>query len=124
MSNTVSQKAGHKNFLIIAYLLGVVYLFFGIFKLIGASQVVEEFVGLWHFPLWFMYFLGVAQVMGGIGFFVSKLRKPAAFSMALIMIGAIVTNIISLNIGNIILCSLFLILCLLVYQHDFEANTV
>lgn len=120
MSKALLSKAGDKKFLVISYFLGVAHLFFGAIKLVGQTDVTKEFTELWHFPLWFMYFVGVAQLAGGIALFIRQLRMPASLAMALIMIGAIVTNIISGGIANIIICTVVLILCMLVFKHAVE----
>jgi len=98
----------------------VANLIFGITKLIGISSLTKEFTEVWHFPLWFMYFVGVAQVLGGIGLFIRQLRMPASLAMAFIMIGAIVTTIISVQIINVAICLVVLVLCMVVFKHRVE----
>lgn len=120
MSKALKPKVGDKKFQIIAYVLGVAHLIFGATKLIGQADLTKEFTQVWHFPLWFMYFVGVAQVLGGIGLFTRQLRMPASLSMALIMIGAIVTTIISGQIVNVIICLVVLVLCMVVFKHRVE----
>lgn len=120
MSKALETKAGDKKIQIIAYILGVANLIFGITKLIGQADLTKEFTEVWHFPLWFMYFVGVAQVLGGIGLFTRQLRMPASLAMALIMIGAMVTTIISGQIPNVIICFVVLVLCMVVFKHRVE----
>ena len=120
MSKALAPKPGDKKFLIIAYVLGVAHLIFGGTKLAGINELTKEFTEVWHFPLWFMYFVGVAQVLGGIGLFIRQLRMPASLSMALVMVGGIVTTIISGQILNIIICVVVLVLCLLVFKNRVE----
>jgi uncharacterized membrane protein YphA (DoxX/SURF4 family) len=115
MSKALQPKASDKKFKIIAYVLGAAHLIFGATKLIGEASLTKEFTEIWHFPLWFMYFVGVAQVLGGIALFTRKLRMPASFAMALIMIGAIVTTIISGQWINVIICTIVLVLCLITF---------
>lgn len=115
MSKALEPKPGDKKFQIIAYVLGVAHLIFGITKLIGQADLIKEFTGVWNFPLWFMYFVGVAQVLGGIALFTRQLRMPASLAMALIMIGAIITTIISGQILNVIICLVVLVLCLITF---------
>ena len=115
MSKALPPKAGDKKFQIIAYVLGVAHLIFGATKLIGQADLTKEFTELWHFPLWFMYFVGVTQVLGGIALFTRQLRMPASLAMALIMIGAIVTTIISGQIPNVIICVVVMLLCIITF---------
>ncbi|MCI0751926.1 MAG: DoxX family protein [Flammeovirgaceae bacterium] len=120
MSKALPSKPGDKKFLIIAYILGAFHLIFGGTKLIGQTDLTKEFTELWQFPLWFMYFVGVAQVLGGIALFTRQLRMPASLAMAFIMIGAIVTTIISGQAVNVIICTIVLVLCMLVFKHRVE----
>ncbi|CAN5885906.1 hypothetical protein BH11BAC4_BH11BAC4_06620 [soil metagenome] len=120
MSKALEPKPGDKKFQIIAWVLGAANLIFGITKLIGQVDLTKEFTGVWHFPLWFMYFVGVAQVLGGIGLFTRQLRMPASLAMALIMIGAMVTTIISGQIPNVIICFVVLVGCMVVFKHRVE----
>ena len=115
MSKALEAKAGDKKFQIIAYVLGAAHLIFGATKLMGQADLTKEFTEIWHFPLWFMYFVGVAQLLGGIALFTRQLRMPASLAMALIMIGAIATTIISGQIPNVIICVVVLILCLITF---------
>ena len=115
MSKALPPKPGDRKFKIIAYVLGALHLLFGATKLIGQAELTKEFTEIWHFPLWFMYFVGVAQVLGGLALFTRQLRMPASLAMALIMLGAIVTTIISGQIPNIIICMVVLVLCLLTF---------
>lgn len=117
MSKALEAKPGDKKFQILAYVLGAANLIFGITKLIGQVDLIKEFTEIWHFPLWFMYFVGIAQVLGGIGLFTRQLRMPASLAMAFIMIGAIVTTIISGQIPNVIVCFIVLVLCMVVFKH-------
>ena len=115
MSKALEAKTGDQKFQIIAYVLGVAHLIFGATKLTGQSDLTKEFVEIWHFPLWFMHFVGVAQVLGGIALFTRQLRMPASLAMALIMIGAIATTIVSRQIINVTICAVILVLCLITF---------
>ena len=115
MSQASEPKPARKIFQIIAYLLGAANLIFGITKLIGQADLTKEFTEIWHFPIWFMYFVGIAQVLGGIGLFTRQVRMPASLAMALIMIGAIATTIVAGQILNIVICFIVLVLCLITF---------
>ena len=75
---------------ILAYVLGVSHVVFGATKLAAIPTLVEQFRG-WELPPWMMYFVGAAQLMGGVGMFVKQLRLPSSFAMGLVMVGATVT---------------------------------
>lgn len=115
MTKALEPKKDDMKFKIIAYVLGIAHLIFGATKLIGQADLTKEFTELWRFPLWFMYFVGVAQVLGGLALFTRQLRMPASLAMALIMIGAIATTIVSGQWGNVVVCSVVLVLCLITF---------
>lgn len=75
---------------VLAYVLGAAHLVFGATKLLAVPALVEQFQG-WQLPSWMMYFVGVAQLLGGAGLFVRNLRLPSSFAMGLVMLGATVT---------------------------------
>jgi uncharacterized membrane protein YphA (DoxX/SURF4 family) len=43
-------------------------------------------------PVWFLYFVIIAEIFGAIGLFFSKLIIPAASGLAILMVGAIYTH--------------------------------
>jgi uncharacterized membrane protein YphA (DoxX/SURF4 family) len=47
-----------------------------------------------HLPLWFMYFIGAAELAGAIGLWLPKLQKWAVYGLEIIMVGAVVTTVI------------------------------
>ncbi len=47
-----------------------------------------------HLPIWFMYFIGVAELAGVIGLWIRSLQKLASYGLSIILIGAIVTTAI------------------------------
>jgi putative oxidoreductase len=75
---------------IVAVVLGLAHLGFGATKLVAIPTLVDQFRA-WQLPPWMMYFVGVAQVLGGVGLLIRNLRLPSSFAMALVMIGATVT---------------------------------
>ena len=57
----------------------------------------------------------IKLIIGGIALFTRQLRMPASLAMALIMIGAIATTIVSGQIPNVIVCAAVLVLCLITF---------
>lgn len=94
MTTALPASTTDKRMQILAYLLGVAHVIFGVTKLAAVPALVEQFQG-WQLPPWMMYFVGVAQLIGGGGFFVRNLRLPSSFAMGLVMIGATVTVLAS-----------------------------
>ncbi len=115
MSKALEPKSGDRKFQVIAYILGVAHLIFGATKLMGQADLTKEFTEIWHFPLWFMYFVGIAQTLGGIALFTRQLRMPASLAMALIMIGAIATTFISGQWINVVICFVVMFVCIITF---------
>jgi uncharacterized membrane protein YphA (DoxX/SURF4 family) len=90
MTTPLHASTLDKRIQILAYVLGVAHLVFGATKLTAVAPVVAQFHA-WGLPPWMMFFVGVAQMLGGAGFLVRNLRLPASFAMGLVMIGATVT---------------------------------
>lgn len=101
----------------LAYGLGVAHLLFGATKVLAVPTLVEQFQA-WELPGWMMYFVGVAQLLGGIGFFIRNIRLPSSFAMALVMVGATVTVVATgEELVNAPLTVLIAGLCLAVAGH-------
>jgi uncharacterized membrane protein YphA (DoxX/SURF4 family) len=94
MTTALRASKTDQRMQILAYVLGVAHVIFGVTKLAAVPALVEQFRG-WELPLWMMYFVGVAQLLGGIGFFIRNIRLPSSFAMGLVMIGATVTVLAS-----------------------------
>ncbi len=90
MTTALKMNAADKRMQILAYLLGAAHLVFAAPKLLGVAAMAAEF-HRWGFPPWMTTFVGVAQLLGGVGLFVRNIRLPSAFAMGLVMIGATVT---------------------------------
>lgn len=52
------------------------------------------FIDRWGYGLYFMYFIGVLEFLGGIGILIPKANKYAAFTLAVVMLGAVITRIV------------------------------
>ncbi|MEO5727982.1 MAG: DoxX family protein, partial [Byssovorax sp.] len=117
MTTALAASTTDKRIQILAYVLGVAHVIFGVTKLAALPALVEQFHG-WQLPPWMMYFVGVAQLLGGVGFFVRNLRLPSSFAMGLVMIGATVTVLASGNERPMALLTLVIAaLCFVVAGH-------
>ena len=83
---------------IIQVLLAALFLFAGSMKLV---LPLEQMAGPVAFPLWLLRFIGICEVLGGLGLILPcafRIRKGltplAACGLVLIMIGAIVVTLI------------------------------
>ena len=86
---------------IVQVLLGALFLFGGVFKLVMPPEAMK---GPIDFPVWFMRFIGLAELLGGFGLLLpgifrirTGLTPLAAAGLVIIMIGAVGTG---LKIGD------------------------
>ncbi len=82
---------------ILHVLLWALFLFAGVGKLV---MTAEQMAGPIAFPLWFMRFIGVAEVLGGFGLLLPIatrvapwLTRVAAAGLTVIMVGAVGTTL-------------------------------
>ncbi len=94
---------------IITGLLSLAFLFSGIAKITGQEFYVTGFIH-WGYPLYFMYILGILQILGVIGLYLKKFRFWAAVGLAGIMAGAVVTHILSQEVEVIFGPALLMVL--------------
>jgi uncharacterized membrane protein YphA (DoxX/SURF4 family) len=112
-----SQSKTDKLMPVLASVLGVAHLVFGATKLAAIPALVEQFRA-WQLPPWMMYFVGTAQVLGGVGLLIRNLRLPSSFAMGLVMIGATVTVLATGHEAfNAPLTILIAVLCFAVAGH-------
>ena len=97
---------------VLKVLLAIVFLFFGIQKLIGGEAWVELFA-MAGYPVWFRTVVGVIETVGGIGLLVPGLAAYAAIALAVVMFGATFTQLVSGG-GWDALASLVLLVALIV----------
>lgn len=105
---------------IIRWLVGLAYFLSGLLKLSGASALTTAFHS-WGYPLRFMYFIGLCEVLGALGLISPwvKVRVLSAAGLALVMAGAVVTHISAGQWGQ----ALFpLALCVFLVAYAFTAH--
>lgn len=80
----------------LAYLLGVLFLLAGIAKLLGIPMEVAVFekVGI---GMWFMYVVGVWELLAGALTFVKKYRRVGLILITLACIGAGVAQVVAIK---------------------------
>ena len=78
---------------IASYALALIFAVSGGAKLLSLPFEVEAFVR-WGYPLSFMYFTGVLEIVGAIGLLVPRVSALASLSLTTLMLGAIVTHLI------------------------------
>ena len=80
-------------------------------KVIATPQMVAGFA-LAHLPLWFLYFIGYAEIAGAIGLWIRKysLATYAAYGLWIILGGAVVVTLIFQSAGMIVMPIVFAII--------------
>jgi uncharacterized membrane protein YphA (DoxX/SURF4 family) len=76
---------------ILQVLLAVAFIMSGFRKLSHGTETAEMF-GSMGFPGWFAYFIGAAELLGGIGLLVPRTVRLAALGLIPIMLGAVVVH--------------------------------
>lgn len=69
-------------------LLAALFVWSGVAKLLALTGTVEGFDKI-GWGQWFRYFIGAAELAGGIGLLVPRLTSLAALGLAVIMAGAV-----------------------------------
>ena len=82
---------------ILTILLTIAFTLAGGVKLISSPGMVQEFaqIGLGQ---WFRYVTGILEVSGAIGLLIPSVRFWAALQIAMVMVGATITNIAVLHL--------------------------
>ena len=75
---------------VLSGLVAAMFLFAGGTKLLMADQIKPMFVKF-GYAAWFATFIGVCEVLGGIGVFIPRLAGLAAACLSVIMVGAVYT---------------------------------
>ena len=78
---------------ILAIPLSLIFVLAAGAKLSSQPDMIESFTRF-GMPLWFMYFIGAAELAGAIGIHVQRVRIWALFGLMLIMLGAIGSHLV------------------------------
>jgi len=89
-------------FNILRAITSLIFLFAAYSKLTGNPQAIQGFamVGL---PVWFMYCIGIGEVLGAIGLWTRFGFRYAYEGLAIVLAGAIVTTLVYLGFDMAIL---------------------
>lgn len=89
----------------------------GVLKLIGDPAMVEMFATI-GVGQWFRYLVGALELAGAIGLLVPRLAGLAALGLALVMVGATLTNIFILNVSPALTLGLLLVAGLIAWARQ------
>jgi uncharacterized membrane protein YphA (DoxX/SURF4 family) len=102
---------------IIQILLALLFLFSGITKLLPIFTMPPPPPGMWMPPIWFLKFIGLCEVLGGLGLVLPGLLRRqqyltvlAAMGLLIIMIGAVAVTV-TMGIGAAVIPLITGILC-------------
>lgn len=103
-----------KNFfkIVPCFLLGLFFIIAGGKKLLGQEAQIDSFFR-WGYPLWFLYLIGVIELVGGIGLFIPQVRLYAVMVLSLTMVGASMTHLKAGEVAAIPIPVVLLLLLLL-----------
>ncbi len=84
------------TYYILLVLVSLLFLMAAVFKFMTSAQEVAGFaqVGL---PVWFMYWIGIGEVLGTIGLWVKSARYYAAEGLFLVLAGAFGTTLVTMG---------------------------
>ncbi|MFS0556080.1 DoxX family protein [Brevibacillus sp. 179-C9.3 HS] len=85
----------------------------GFNKLIGHPDTTLAFQA-YGFPYWFQLVIGLGEVLGGLGLLWKKYARYAAYTLAVIILGATFTLLLNGDTSTIVVPFVFFIILLLV----------
>ena len=74
-------------------LIGCVFIIAGLAKIAGQQEMLDQF-DRFGYPIWFMYLVGLVEIVGGVGLIVPRTTQLAALLLAPLMLGATATHLI------------------------------
>jgi len=96
---------------VLSALLAAGFLFAAFGKLTAQAMVVSMFASF-GYPIWFMTFIGVLELIAGLAILVPRTVVAGAAIMVCIMVGAIVTESIHGSFSQLIAPVVFLVLAI------------
>ena len=83
-----------KIFQILSIIIGVLTIMPGVMKLTGSSSMINEF-NQFELPHWMLIYIGITEIIVGIGLFIKSVRFFAAFANVLLLTWAITATMTS-----------------------------
>ena len=100
--------------LVLRILLSLAFLAAGLPKFLPQSGWRERFAG-WGYPGWFVFVIGALEVAGVIGLWIPRISRAAMALLAVIMVGALLTNLTHPPMGQALRPIIFLLLILVLW---------
>lgn len=108
---------------VLSVLLGLLFLFAGSQKLLGAAEPAQHFAQ-WGYASWFRILIGLIEVGGGLTLLVPRVAFYAAGALGVVMVGAIYTLLMNAAPGVPIPIVCLILLAFIAYArrpHPVEA---
>lgn len=97
---------------ILCGLVSLGFLIAGVAKVTASDVMVANFAR-WHYPGWFMYAVGLAEIGGALLLVIPRLATLGGVGLAVLMVGAVFTHLGNgEGIGAAMPATIFLLLCL------------
>ncbi|MDE1874586.1 MAG: DoxX family protein [Patescibacteria group bacterium] len=93
---TKTQKAVYYVLLV---LVSALFVFSGVSKLMAVPVAVQSFT-IAHLPIWFMYVVGIVEVLGAISLWMRSFVRASAIGLYIVLTGAFVTTWIYVNFAT------------------------
>jgi len=106
---------------ILSGLLAALFLFAGGFKLVKPEMAKAGFVQM-GYAAWFAIFIGVCEVLGGIGVLIPRVAGLAAACLSVIMIGAVYTVVSHHMYGDAVVPAITFLLLIFVSHARFTSG--
>jgi putative oxidoreductase len=98
----------HRTLWVLQVVLGVFFIVASAGpKLLGEDNTVQSFEDMGA-ATWFRYFIGLVELAGGVGLLVPRLAGLAAAGLALLMVGAAITQAFIVDGGALVFTPLVL----------------
>jgi uncharacterized membrane protein YphA (DoxX/SURF4 family) len=98
--------------------LAAVFVLTGVSKLLGTETFVLQAAAMRGFPNWIRIVVGACEVLGGIALLIPGLTANAALALAILMLPATITQIISGEPGIVVPIALFVLLLFLAERRE------
>jgi len=106
---------------IIQILLALLFVFAGVTKLVPIMTMPPPPPNMWMPPIWFLKFIGLCELLGGLGLVLPGLFRRqqyltvwAAIGLTIIMIGAVVVSVMTMGAASAVLPLIAGLLCVFV----------
>lgn len=106
---------------IVSGLIAALFLFAGGFKLLKPEMAKTQFVQI-GYAAWFAIFIGICEVLGGIGVLIPRVAGLAAACLSVIMVGAVYT-VVSHHLPGAVFPAITFVLLIFIAYTRFKSGS-